>query len=191
MAAKVVAHPETRYVEIIEAPVGGFTELNVVADIYSALKDDWFTDTTLQPLRFPFTSFGPLIGTEQIGPYVFFDNTAGWRMQPYDDDHEINLKGNLIPKSAVDGLSIPLWLKRPGRTIIIPTDRSAQALSVASSGGGLTTTQAVQLLEIYKRLSLDATDKFKTTPTEMRTESGDIVIKLTGDGVTFADGERQ
>ena len=144
MATKVVADPDLRFITIVEPPVSGLLELNVVDDIYEPLKDDWHADSSLQKLKFPFRTIGDPIGTESIGPYVFINNVSGWRMQPHDSDHEVNLKGNLIPESVVNGLSIPLWVKRPGRTIIIPSDRSAQALSINSGSGSSLSQQDVR-----------------------------------------------
>lgn len=192
MGAKVTAHADTRLIEITEAPSSGFVTLDVVTDIYSDLKEDWLTDPLLQVLRFPLRSFGDPIGAQQIGPYVFLNNLAGWRMQPYDADHEVNLIGNLIPESAVQGKTVPLWVSRPGRTIIIPSDRSAQALTnEVEVGSGLSAEQAQQLLELYKRQSLDPNDPFTATPTRMRTASGDIIIDLSGDGKNITTGTRQ
>lgn len=228
MATKVIADPDARLITIVEPPVFGLLELDVVDDIYEPLKDDWHSDASLQKLRFPFRTIGDPIGQASIGPYVFLNNTTGWRMQPYDADHEVNLKGNLIPESVVSGLSVPLWVSRPGRTIIIPSDRSAQALSIDSGSGSsltqqnvrdamglsstggnpsvesqlndiiqaiasgtLTSAQATQLSEIAKRLSLDPADPFTFTPNEMRSASGDIIIKITGNGKTSSTGTRQ
>jgi len=127
MATKVVAHPDTRLIEIIEPPSGGLLTLDVVEDIYSPLKDDWLADPTLQPLRFPFRTFGDFIGVEQIGPFVFLDNRTGWRMQPYDSDHELSLLGNLVAESDVNQLAIPLWQYRSGRSFAVRDKTSAQA----------------------------------------------------------------
>lgn len=64
-------------------------------------------------------------------------------------------------------------------------------LAAAISAGTLTMAQADQLLEIWKRLSLDSADPFTATPSQMRTASGDIIIDLTGDGVASSTGTRQ
>jgi hypothetical protein len=69
-------------------------------------------------------------------------------------------------------------------------DNSAGTI-VDANGSALTATQSLQLQSLFKAMALDPADKWITTPTEMRTASGDIVIKLTGDGVTYTEGERQ
>lgn len=69
-------------------------------------------------------------------------------------------------------------------------DNSA-GTTVVFEGSALTATQSLQLQSLFKAMALDPTDKWITTPSEMRTLSGDIIIKLTGDGVTYTEGERQ
>jgi hypothetical protein len=150
MAAKLTADPDTRIITVTCAPTLGCTELDVVADIYSPLKVDWLTTPSLQVVKFPFRTFGdPKSTTEQIGPFVFIDNISGWRMQPYDDDHELLINGNLIAESDVAGLDFPLWLKRTGRTIALRQNESAQALTslqdAATLAGLLTRNQFMAL----------------------------------------------
>jgi hypothetical protein len=75
-----------------------------------------------------------------------------------------------------------------GRVDIV--DNSA-GTSVVADGSALTAAQSHQLQSLFKAMALDPADKWITTPNEMRTASGDIIIKLTGDGQTYAEGERQ
>ena len=145
MGAKATAHPDTRIIELTEAPVGGRATIDVVTDIYSDLKEDWLADTALQALKFPMRSFGPSQGSAQIGPYVFIDNISGWRMQPYDDDYTLTTIGNLVGESDVQGIFVPLWIPRPGRTIRLAEQLSAQALTVQTGISGLTPEEAAQL----------------------------------------------
>lgn len=125
--------PDTRIITLVAVPVSGFSELDVARDIYSAGKDLWRTTSALQSLRFPFSPVGGNIisATERVGRYVFLNNTDGWRLQPYDQDHELRLVGNIF---AVDP-QLPLWLSRAGRTITIQVERSAQALLMAGEAG--------------------------------------------------------
>jgi len=126
MGAFVTADPDTRIIDITKVPVGGLSSLDVVDDIYEALKADWLADAALQPLKFPFRSFGdPKTPTTVIGPYVFIDNTLGWRLRPYDADHALTLVGNLVPEDV----TIPMFQARVGRTIPITLEQSAQALT--------------------------------------------------------------
>jgi hypothetical protein len=152
MAPKVTADPDTRIIAVTEAPIAGLATLDVQKDVYSALKDDWHNTPTLQQLRFPFRSFGDFAGIgKQIGPYVFFDNQAGWRLQPYDVDHELTLEGNLVGEAAVVQLTLGSWLPRAGRTILILDQLSAQALALEGEGlSGADATNLADLTAIHK-----------------------------------------
>jgi len=134
MTANVQANTHTRTIELLDAPVSGFVELDVRRDIYSNLKSQWQANTELQKLKFPLRSFGDSTGAAQIGPYIFIDNISGWRVLPYPGDHELQFVGNLIPESAVAGETIALWLSQPGFTVLIRQRESAQALTVTTSG---------------------------------------------------------
>jgi len=131
----ITANASTRIIDIDIAPTAGVVTVDVKKDIYSKLKADWVTDTDLQKVRFPFRTFGDPIGAETIGPFVFFDNVAGWRIRPHDSDHDLVFVGNLIPESRVKGTTVPFVLKRTGRTINVSSERSAQALQVMSASG--------------------------------------------------------
>lgn len=122
----VSADPHTRLISIDDAPVGGLQSVDVRADVYSQLKDAWHSDAALQRLRFPFEIDGgrAVSPTEANGRYIFLANQDGWRVQPYDADAEVTLVGNLFPQDV----TIPLYVSRPGRTIVVQVQRSAQAL---------------------------------------------------------------
>jgi len=153
--ATVAADADARIIDITTAPVGGIVSLDVRLDLYSALKDDWRTTAALQKVKFPFRSFGDSIGANsQIGPYVFFDNASGWRIRPYDADQELYVTGNIIGEAAVVGLSVPIWLGRAGRDIVIFGQTSSQALTLDSGlmsevvepQGGYTLKQALNVM---------------------------------------------
>jgi len=151
MATKVVADPDTRIITVVEAPVDGLASLDVQVDIYSDLKEDWHATPTLQPLRFPFRTFGDYIAAgKQIGPFIFFDNEEGWRMQPYDVNHELVLEGNLVGEAAVLGLDSDTWLARPGRTILIQDLLSNQALTLETGVSGLLPAEAENIDDLRK-----------------------------------------
>lgn len=148
MATKVVADPATRIIEIVEAPVGGLQTLNVQDDIYEPLKDDWHADANLQKLRFPFRTFGDTVDVgKQIGPFIFFNNVAGWRFLPYDVNHELSLDGNLVGESSVQGLSTPIFNARAGRTIFVRDKTSNQATRLETGVSGLTGTESTALIQ--------------------------------------------
>lgn len=69
------------------------------------------------------------------------------------------------------------------------------ALVTGSGGGGdgsgLTEAQALQLNEIHTRLGLNPLDPFTDTPSQFSSQSGSIVIDVTGDGDTSATQTRR
>ena len=66
------------------------------------------------------------------------------------------------------------------------------ALITGSDGGsGLTVAQSLQLSEIHTRLGLNPVDPFTDTPTQFSSQSGSIVIDVTGDGDTSATQTRR
>lgn len=136
MPATVVIDIAERTIDLLDAPVNGFSELSITNDIYSQLKQEWLANTQLHPLRFPMRSFGDSTGASQIGPYIFIDNRSGWRLKPYPENHELNVTGNLIPESAVNGDSVPLWNTQGSFTVIIRQRESAQALTNTVTVGG-------------------------------------------------------
>lgn len=131
MGINVVADPNTRIITVVKVPVDNQITLDVATDIYSELKDDWLTDSLLQPLKFPLRPVGgdSISATEKVGQYVFLANDQGWRLQPYDSDHELRLIGNIFPEDP----AVLVWLSRASRTITIQLERSTQALVVSSA----------------------------------------------------------
>lgn len=131
MGLAVTADPDTRIIDLTVAPVGGLSSLNVASELYSALKDDWHSTAALQKLRFPLEPVAgdQITASESIGKYVFVNNQDGWRLRPYDADQELSITGNVFARDN----TLPLWLSRTGRTIIIQLERSSLA-TVASAG---------------------------------------------------------
>jgi len=175
----------------------GVTEFDVKVDLYSDAKEHWIADDTARKFTFPFIDPATGRTTVQGGPdinpakgtsiptYVFLE--GGWRIRPDEADHTLAVTGGVL---LVQGGGDPFVDTLGAFTVRVRYEQPVQAI-VVSSGSGLSAEQTAQLLEIYKRLSLDSTDKFITKPDEMRTESGDIIIKITGDGETISTGERQ
>ena len=128
MGLNVVADPETRIISFTQAPVSGSLSVDVAENIYSELKDDWKVSGSLNRLKFPLRPVGgdSISATTNIGKYVFLANDEGWRMLPFDADHEVFLIGNIYAEDA----TLTLWNSRPGRTVVIQAERSNQALIV-------------------------------------------------------------
>ncbi len=131
MTVQVSANPDTRIISFIVAPVNNQITVNVATEIYSQLKLDWLATPALQKLKFPLRPVGGdlISATETIGKYVFLANDQGWRLEPYDGNHELRLIGNIFPEDP----DTAMWLSRSGRTITIQVERSAQALGINNS----------------------------------------------------------
>ena len=188
MATKVVADPDTRIITVIEAPVAGFQTLDVVSDIFSPLKVDWLTTPALHRVKFPLRhQIGEQTGSGQIGPYVFLANDEGWRMQPYDIDHVLTILGNLRGEAAVLGLSgYPIWIARPGRTIVTNNELSAQALTRETGVSGLTSEESTALLTINANLAT-ITGDITSIEASISSIEGDIATVETNIGTITTD----
>lgn len=146
MAANATANPNTRVITITKTPDAfGVVEISVVDDIYEGMKEDWHSISSLQGMRFPFSSFGDFkTPTQQIGPYISFDNGSGWRLEPYDADHTLIVLGNFIPSDVTK----PVWISRAGRTIVIRSEQSNQALTVNTDNPTIQTLRKLQQNEM-------------------------------------------
>jgi hypothetical protein len=123
--------PVARTIELLTAPVGGFVEIGVARDIYSEAKEDWLTTAALRKLRFPLRDpITAIVRGVQVGPFVFVDNNSGWRLLPYDADHELTLNGDLFPLDE----GLPLFIPRAGRTILIYGYLSAKTQTALVAG---------------------------------------------------------
>lgn len=111
MGLKATANPITRVISLTDVPIDGVSSIDTQIDLYSDLKEDWLTDPILSRLIFPFTTIGGQdLGSGLFaGAYFFLRNDLGWRIKPYEGDHEAVIDGNLY---ATD----------PALTIWRPTD---------------------------------------------------------------------
>lgn len=124
-----------KLITITTAPdASGVVEVDVQKDLYSEAKRQWLTDSELQKYPFPFRTIGgdPLSPTLAAGAYFFLDNAAGWRIQPYEADHEAVFVGNLYRENVYQ----PLFISPPGgHTIALRLETSSLTQVVDSSGG--------------------------------------------------------
>lgn len=94
----------------LPAPTSGVLNLDVQVDLYSDWKE-WmlaaFTNMKYPPL---FTTFGGntiVEGELAAGAYYPFNNTAGWRIKPFEADHDVNWVGQLIPTDSTLPVFVP------------------------------------------------------------------------------------
>lgn len=114
MAQKVTFDATNRRIVVTTVPVSGTTILDFSADIYSAGKGDWLSDSTLSKLIFPIRA----IGGDSLPGGLKYDSTyflkTPWKVLPHDSDHELVIKGNVFTD---DGSQFAL--SRSGRTIAV------------------------------------------------------------------------
>lgn len=135
MGAKVTFDTNNRLMIVTEAPVindGAVVAqqtLDIEIDFYSDAKEDWRLNATgkFRGNVFPFVtaeSAGALLPGGQVEPAFFrLRNDQGWRILPYDTDHELTILGNVVPVDS----SLPIMAPRAGRTILIFRDGSQVA----------------------------------------------------------------
>jgi hypothetical protein len=153
VSAFITIDPDLRIFDVTKVPVDGLSRLDAQVDIYSDLKEDWFSTPALQGQKFPFRTFGDLKSpTQQIGPYIFFDNGSGWRFRTYDEDYELTIDGNLVPEDVTK----PVWIANPGRTVQILAEQSAQALTVSGDSLNISEIHGGVEREIWLDTSLVA-----------------------------------
>ncbi len=69
--------------------------------------------------------------------------------------------------------------------------QNSAGLQVVISGSGLSAAQAAQLVEIYTALGLNILDPTELTPAGLDSDSGDIEVAFTGDGISLTRMVRQ
>jgi hypothetical protein len=142
--------PNTRTIELLTAPVGGLVEIGVARDIYSEAKEDWLANASLRKLRFPLRNpITAIVRGVQVGPFVFVDNASGWRILPYDANHELTIDGDFFPVDE----TLPMFLSRAGRTIMVFTLASAKTQTALVSGNAPWSTAEKQ--QIRYQLGVD------------------------------------
>jgi hypothetical protein len=141
LALKVTADPITRVIQLLEAPVGGLASIDVQYDLYSRLKEDWLVTPDLRKLHFCFNTEGGTVVTtgKKSGAYFFLRNDLGWRIRPFDADHELTIEGMLYPSD----ITIPMILTPANRTIGYFNERSNLAQSIASETDAVAVAAAV------------------------------------------------
>jgi hypothetical protein len=136
-----------RVITITQAPVGGKVEIDIQTDLYSDAKEDWLTGELLSKFTFPWTSIGgqDTGGGRKAGRLYFLRNDLGWRIRPYEADHELEFVGNLFPTDPDTGVYVPT---SGGYTVFAPNTRSNLAEVVEVGTSGLTSEESTDLARI-------------------------------------------
>jgi hypothetical protein len=84
----------------------GVTELDVQIDLYSDWKEDVkIGDNGKHPIAFRNVGGDPISGTQSLGSTYFLLN--GWKIRPYEGDHQLNITGNLFTDPFGEDIVIP------------------------------------------------------------------------------------
>jgi len=112
----------------------GFGDVEIDAiDMYSLWKEWVLIDDNSKFLNAFTTAAGDPIGAGQtISPYFFLNTTDGWKIRPHENDHELKINGNLY---SIDPLLTMIVPTLGDFTVLVTIERSASALTVASSTG--------------------------------------------------------
>lgn len=160
MAINVSFNATDRIIDLIKPPTVpagssiGLVTLNLQNEIYNEMVDDWRTIQALRRHRPPFltaeSANGDIPGGRKEPTFFRFRNDQGWRIRPFDSDHQITILGTLVPVDT----SQPVYMPRPGRTILIFPDGSQVAgldqSSVAEAVATSTATQAADISMIKR-----------------------------------------
>ena len=115
------------YLIIVENSV---TDLDVQVDLYSDWKE-WFQtgDNSKYFPAFRTTGGDPAGVGKRVGDFYFLQNQAGvgWRIRPYEGDHELILNGNLYSEDS----ALPLFTPTVGDfTVLSIIERSLDVLTL-------------------------------------------------------------
>lgn len=114
----------------------GITEIDVQVDLYSDSKEDWIADSELVKFDFPIGTVGgeSLSATQSITPKFFL--ASGWRIKPFEGDHELTITGDLFSNSSPP---TSLVTSTSGNfTVSVLFDRGVESITtvVSTSGAG-------------------------------------------------------
>lgn len=123
------------------APVSSKVEIDTQVDLYSDAKEDWASVAAFMNFEFPFTTVGgDEIGAgREVGDYYFLRTDLGWRIRPYEADHELTITGNLYPYTPGDTMIVPT---SSAATVAVLLERSQLTQTVQTGVGSATVDNA-------------------------------------------------
>jgi hypothetical protein len=161
----------------------GTTTLDVV-DLYSRWKD-WIAEGNANYLP-AFLAVGgetiDAIAGTVIPLYAFLLN--GWVIRPQAASHTLNVVGGVL---LVEGGGDPFINPIGSFSVRINYQNPVQAITVATGGAaaGLTPTQATQLIDVWRRLSLDPSNPLVNTETSIAAGTAlEILVERVSGSVT-------
>lgn len=119
---------------------------------------------------------------------------SGVRPVPSDTAHVLKIKNEIV--CIADQVSNQACFDRLGVISNVDIDidftpTEIVTINVSGSGSGFGAQDGIKLNEIHTRLGLNRDDPFTDTPTQFSSQSGSIVIDVTGDGDTTATQTRR
>lgn len=127
----------------------GETALDFDADIYSAWKR-WVVDGNDGYYQaFRVVGGDPTVGSSYLGSTFFFMN--GWKLRPYEGNHELTITGNFYAEGGYNPLVQTL-----GNYNVLVTRVVTNLIDLIAinSGSGLTPEQAIELTRILNNTNL-------------------------------------
>ena len=164
----------------------GTTEVDVEADLYSAWKE-WVKlyDYAKYPKAFDTTGGDPTTATEAVAPYFFLRNDLGWRIRGPEEDTTITFTGNLFGRDPTLPITVPTIGGYTQQLTLLVSSRALLENAQFSA------TQEAQLRELWLLQGLDSDDPMTVTPSSRSTQSGEVDLVITGDGITTSTVTRQ
>ena len=126
---------------VTQEDIGGIVSLDVQRDFYSYGKEQWQNE--LNGFPFPLYTIGgePIAEELSVGAYFFLDTVSGWRIRPYESNHELRIIGNFYSLDPEIPMFVPTL---GGYTVSVFMERSSltQRLTVYGEGGDSVWSQA-------------------------------------------------
>lgn len=125
----------------------------------------------------------PISPTQNVAPYFFLNTSAGWRIQPFEANHELRVAGNLYSEDPDLSMFAPTL---GAYTVTVVVERSASSIEVLTGGGSVPTADQVAEAVWQKSIPSDyaagsAGQKLGALPS-----ANDIATIVSGSGLTPA-----
>jgi len=185
---------KTFILDQVAPDVNGQVNIDVVVDLFSDAKEVWFSSTELQGLIFPFDQDGgrQLKTGLRNGKYAFFKNDLGWRIRPYEGNHELVLDGNIfgtdenttIWENTVGSFNVQTRLSTSGESKLLETGTSGltpqESAAIVSIAADQTVIQG-DISTIQSDIGLIQTDigTINTNIVTIQTDIGAIQSSLS------------
>ena len=162
----------------------GVTEVSA-ADLKQAIHDAQDDEVAL-PFDPIADFFNPVTLTGTASTFLNVVLRDQWRIDSLASSGTLTVgDGNVV--NVNNGIDI----FAPNALVSMVNNTSQAGVLVQGTGSGLDAAQTTQLLELYKRFGLDSADPVTDVLGGITTQSGDIDIVRTGDGVTTSTLTRQ